>query len=63
MEYFQLFLPPFVDVAENYEKVNIGGCYREVSENIIMGKAFDNRIGTFIAIELIFAFVLKRNWK
>ncbi|MCS7245372.1 MAG: M20/M25/M40 family metallo-hydrolase [candidate division WOR-3 bacterium] len=49
----------FVDVVENYEKVNIGDfalidySYREISENIIMGKAFDNRIGTFIAIELI----------
>ncbi len=48
----------FVDVGDNYDAVEIGDFavidygFREISENLIMGKAFDNRIGTFILIEI-----------
>ncbi len=47
-----------VDVGENYENVEVGDVgvidygFREISENLIIGKAFDNRIGTYILIEL-----------
>ncbi len=48
----------YLDVGDNYNKIEIGDVgiidygFREISENLIMGKAFDNRIGTFLAIEL-----------
>ncbi|MEO0144093.1 MAG: M20/M25/M40 family metallo-hydrolase [candidate division WOR-3 bacterium] len=47
-----------VDVGDNYDKVEIGDVgvidygFREISDNIIIGKAFDNRVGTYILIEL-----------
>jgi len=48
----------YLDVGDNHNKIEIGDVgvidygFREISENLIMGKAFDNRIGTFLAIEL-----------
>ncbi len=47
----------FLDVGDNYDAVEIGDFavidygFREISENLVIGKAFDNRIGTFILIE------------
>ena len=49
----------WVDVGENYDRVNVGDpavidcCFFRISENQFMGKAFDDRVGSFINYHLI----------